>query len=29
MIFIYIMTDFVTTDWWAEYALKKGTFSDV
>ena len=27
MIFIYIMTDFVTVDWWAEYSLKKGTFS--
>jgi len=27
MIFIYIMTDFITMDWWAEYSLKKGTFS--
>ena len=27
MVFIYIMTDFVTIDWWSEYALKKGTFS--
>lgn len=27
MIFIYIMTDFITNDWWAEYSLKKGTFS--
>ena len=27
MVFIYIMTDFVTIDWWAEYSLKKGTFS--
>ena len=27
MVFIYIMTDFKTQDWWAEYTLKKGTFS--
>ena len=27
MVFIYIMTDFTTIDWWAEYSLKKGTFS--
>ena len=27
MVFIYIMTEFKTQDWWAEYTLKKGTFS--
>ncbi len=27
MVLIYIMTDFTTIDWWAEYSLKKGTFS--
>ena len=27
MVFIYFMTEFKTQDWWAEYTLKKGTFS--
>ena len=27
MVFIYVMTEFKTQDWWAEYTLKKGTFS--
>ena len=27
MLFIYINTEFKSQDWWAEYTLKKGTFS--